>query len=510
MSTPPSSPGATESPEERTPSAEAGGSQGTSQVTVASVTTPPPTQESISNPGAGTSGSQGLSQVTRAPGPSNDAGSPSSQAAGSASLMRTTKRTKDELRDHAGLFDQDVVKSKYKSRGTKECMQWVVSVTQGIESKFSTVKSDAIEDEQFESVYDLSMRVAELKTFVKQNGLASAFDIYQLDSNGQPLLSTARNVMDDYGTLTLDDVKSSTRGVQEWSENHKVWAETIAMQLVSNSCDSDLRQRVTERLIGVDDYEIGGATYFKVAIECITSMSHTVSMSLSIKLTKLTIQQFEGENVISVISALRGATQRLTMSGMLPPHLPIIIYKIFQSSTCVAFNNFFAALYAREEADVMLFGPSKRLPSETLFRVAEHQYRTMLEDGSWTVVGKKASSFNTEGKLNGTDSDSRPLPPWKTPPKDGEPHEREFKGRKEYWCPKCGWNRTHPGSKHQSKGDLKAARNKSNADALKPPPVPEAKASGNNVEPVTPAATTPPVTGGASSNASFLMTGLRS
>jgi hypothetical protein len=217
-------------------------------------------------------------------------------------------------------------------------------------------------------------------------------------------------------------------------------------------------------LIGVDDYKIGGATFFKIAIDCITSMSHTVSMFLSIKITKLTIKQFDGENVIKVISALRGACQRHTMSGMLPPHLPIILYKIFQSSSCVQFNSFFAALYAREEADVMLFGPQKRLLSETLFRVAEHQYRMVLEDGTCTIVGKKVSSFNIEDK--DTDSEARPLPPWKIPPTDGEPLQREFKGRLEYWCPTCGWNRTHLAAKHQSKSALRAARNRSNADTL--------------------------------------------
>jgi hypothetical protein len=194
-----------------------------------------------------------------------------------------------------------------------------------------------------------------------------------------------------------------------------VWAQTIVAQLVSNSHDSDLRQHVTEKMIGIDEYEVGGATYFKMAIECISSMSRTVSMSLSIKISNMTIQQFTGENVISVINALRGATERLKMSGMLPPHLLFILYRIFQSSTCAKFKNFFAALYAREEASLLLFGPSKRLPIDTLFRISEHQYRTMLEDGSWTVVGKKLSNFNSETKAS-TD-EARPLPPWKTPPK---------------------------------------------------------------------------------------------
>jgi hypothetical protein len=139
------------------------------------------------------------------------------------------KRSKDELSNHGGLFDQDVVKTKFATRGTKECIQWVTSVTLGIDSKFSTVKSDAVEDEQFESVYDLSMRVAELTTFIKQNGLASSFDIFELDSSGKPIFSTSRNLLDDYSTITLTMVKTSTRGILEWADDYRVWAETIVI-----------------------------------------------------------------------------------------------------------------------------------------------------------------------------------------------------------------------------------------------------------------------------------------
>jgi hypothetical protein len=102
------------------------------------------------------------------------------------------------------------------------------------------------------------MRVAELTTFIKQNGLASSFDIFELDSSGKPILSTSRNLLDDYSTITSTMVKTSTRSILEWADDYRVWAESIAMQLVSNSCDPDLRQHITACLIGVDDYKIGG------------------------------------------------------------------------------------------------------------------------------------------------------------------------------------------------------------------------------------------------------------
>jgi hypothetical protein len=283
-----------------------------------------------------------------------------------------------------------------------------------------------------------------------------------------------------------------------------VWLETIVTTLVENCCDAPLRERVTERLIALSDYETGGATYFKSAIECITSMSQTVSMTLSLSISTLTIKSFDGENVSRVISFLRGATQRLKMSSMLPPHMSLIVYRIFQSSSYTAFNAFFAALYARKEADVMLFGPSKRLNPENLYMMADGQYRMFLEAGTWSVSSKKPSAFVTDG-----DGGARPLPPWKQPPKTGEPHQREFKGRPEYWCGKgCGWNRTHAEPKHKTKGELRELRENGAA------PTTEATAArvvlqGNEATVGTGTESTPTMSSTASANAAFLQTGSR-
>jgi hypothetical protein len=177
-------------------------------------------------------------------------------------------------------------------------------------------------------------------------------------------------------------------------------------------------------------------------------MSQTVSMALSICISNMTIKSFDGENVPRVISFLRGATQRLTMSAMLPPHMSLTVYRIFQSSSSTPFNAFFAALYAREEADIMLFGPSKRLNAENLYMLADSQYRMFLEAGTWSVSSKKPSAFLADA------NDTRPLPPWKQPPKAGEPKQHEFKGRPEYWCDKgSGWTRTHAKPAHKTKGE---------------------------------------------------------
>ena len=381
----------------------------------------------------------------------------------------------------AGLYDQDVLQQKYMTRSDRATMQWVAQVTAGISSKFSLVRSDAIESEQLQSVYDLAMRVNELERIVTQNGLLDCFMIYKVsDTNGQrdttiPLV----NIFQHYGTMTLDQVLSSIQATMKWEPDHLVWAETLTLRLVESSCESPLRERVNERLMGKDRFSIGGATYFKIAMECITSMSYSVSMALSVRITKLSIKQFDGEDVIKVISFLRGAIQRLTMNNMLPPHM----YNILQSSSTEKFNAFFDSLYAQKEADAIIKSTSISLDVETLFHIAENQYQTLLEDGSWVSTTKKGSGFiagmlcwrcrkedhmakdcpdadtsnqstRSNSNNNRNQSTNRSTAPWKKPPGPGEPHTRTHKGKEEFWCDKCKWNRTHKTKGHKTKEQL--------------------------------------------------------
>ena len=447
-----------------------------------------------------------------------------------AAIPRVVARTLEELEGAAGMYGDDMLQQAFLDRGSRTTMQWVNQVTTGLPTKFSMLKSDAIESEQLESVYDLAMRVNELKRFLSHCGLLDMFMIYEVDETGEQRVpgEPPRNLLDNYGTISLDNVKKSVRWVKQWSEDHFVWAETLTLRLVEASCEPGLRERVNERMMGIDPFTLGGATYFKYAMMCITSMSYTVSMTLSIHLTKLTIKQFEGEDVLKLISFLRGAIQRLTMNDMLPPHMPYLIYQMFQTSSCEQFNSFFASLYAREQADVAVAGGTTQLEIETLFQLADQQYRTYVEDGSWVKKAKKGSGFlagvicwfckqeghlakdckkkqkqqksgggNGKGNANAADGKGNaPSQPWKKPPGPGEPNERVHKGKNEYYCATCKcWNRTHTTQNHKTKAELQAQKDAGQANATSP--------SGNGGSESTP----PPAETGSVSNAAFLSNG---
>ena len=61
-------------------------------------------------------------------------------------------------------------------------------------------------------------------------------------------------LLDNYGTVSLEQVKASTRWVKEYGDDHLVWAETITQRLVEASCESNLREQVSEELMGIDPF----------------------------------------------------------------------------------------------------------------------------------------------------------------------------------------------------------------------------------------------------------------
>ena len=149
-----------------------------------------------------------------------------------------------------------MLEDAYNDRGSRTTMQWVSQVTKGLETSFSMVTLDAVEAEQLSSVNDLAMRVNELKNFVSQPGLQNMFMIHTISEDGtQRDVTVPRvNLLDNYGTVSLEQVKASTRWVKEYGDDHLVWAETITQRLVEASCESNLREQVSEELMGIDPF----------------------------------------------------------------------------------------------------------------------------------------------------------------------------------------------------------------------------------------------------------------
>ena len=263
------------------------------------------------------------------------------------------KRQISDIQKLTGLYTENTLQTYFKKRNEKDTIAWVKEVTTGIDPKFSLLKTESVDAEQLEAVYDLGMRIKELQRAVEMRGLNEVFMLEHCSNqededmeNFLPCVEVVGNILKEYSKVTLDTVCKCVRYTMEYHEEHLVWGLTLTFRLMEQCCEPELCSRVNERFMTIPIEEQGGPTYFKIAMDCIMSVSYNISLALiNKKVDHMRIRNYEGENVLTAVSFLRGALNRLEMSDDLPK---IIVYKvlnIMQTSSNHRFNNFFAQWY---------------------------------------------------------------------------------------------------------------------------------------------------------------------
>jgi hypothetical protein len=442
------------SPELQTP----GGAGATT--TTSGGTTPAATTSSVTQTPSVAPGTVGSMTTTPGPPPRPPPPPPA---------LLAVKRDASASAVEAGVYD-NALQDYYPKKNEKSSIMWVYNVTKGLEDKFSVLKAESIESNQLETVYDVSMRMTELERKMRERGLYQVFEMYTVDNTVSPPSFVAKgNLFEVYTTMNLQQVRDSVRFIKDWwSQRHIVWGMTLTFTLLENSCDLELRGRVNETLMNIPEVERGGPVYLKIALDYITSVSYAVSLALTLKVQKLKIKDFDGEEVPKVVGFLRGALARLQGSSTMNKQDTIYqLFKIFQTTSNWKFNNWFANWYGNLQTQAMMngvFDLSTMVKPEQIFTMANQQYMTLVEEGSYLPKRKtqtqqyKADGGKSGGTANAEESltadvagDGKPkrLPPWKKPPGKGEPHKRQYKDEDEWWCPTCKkWTRHDPKVEH--------------------------------------------------------------
>ena len=431
-----------------------------------------------------------MSGDSKSPGPPVPAPRPRSET--------MTKRTLEEINSVAGLYDGNVLQTNYSRRSQKDTIAWMTTVTTGIDPKFSLLKTESVEEEQLEAVYDLGMRVKALAHAMKTRGLQSVFDLTHcinedlIGASGfTPTFEEFGNLLDVYSQVSLETVRKCVRYTMEYGEDHMAWGQTLTYQLVERSCEPELRARVNEYMLSIPPEEQGGPTYFKIAMDCITSSSYNISLALINKIDHMKIRNYEGENVLTVVSFLRGACNRLKMCDDLPKNIEHKILAIMRTSSNRQFSEFFSNWYT--QLSLQSTGPvkiDKLVTIEDILQQATRQYNILLEESRWIVTKKKGANFKASNQNNNKDplpaaqnvsddnkikgsglqrngnennknkqgqnskkndngeNDGKRTPKWSIPPGPGEPTERMWKNKTEYWCAKCKRWRRHSTAEH--------------------------------------------------------------
>ena len=71
------------------------------------------------------------------------------------------------------------------------------------------------------------------------------------------VLFQRENILDEYGTITLDQIKESIKLVKEYGPPWLVWAINLTHKYIAASCEKELKERIDERFKLIPEEEKG-------------------------------------------------------------------------------------------------------------------------------------------------------------------------------------------------------------------------------------------------------------
>lgn len=296
-----------------------------------------------------------------------------------------------------------------------------------------------------------------------------------------------------HDALTLDTIKRWVSFLHAYADENVIdnlhWTATK----ISNSCNSDLRTKLEEKVNVLPPQHIGGPVYLKLLIDLIVSTSSTTFRAY-IRLTeKTTLKSFSGENVLEACSWMRFLITNLQNHSTIPTDLYDLIFHLFSECSTPEFTRTVDFSEGLHQNKMLTQSISDLLIS------FETKYNELLWQNKWiaksTTVNQSSTfstSLNSKGDLMcwncgaiGHGLRDCPHPkdehaieirkrltsrggianlgtnnqlfqaspnPKKVPPSPGQSQERKFNGQTYFWCAKCKrWTPSHGTSDHGKK-----------------------------------------------------------
>ena len=371
--------------------------------------------------------------------------SPSSRPSAST-RFRTTARSLTEITTH-----KPVIRQEDRPTIKKDLQKLRESATTKLSNSFGLLSLDD-SDNQLANTYDISMRIVEFQKVL------SKFDMLDVFTLRDSSASSSKNLLSLFSSTTEDEVRASNKFYMQFGQDYDLQNLHWSSELLENSCEQDLLDKISEKLISVPDCEKGGPLFFFYLMLEVTSSTTDAVRAMEHRVTSLRISSFEGENVSTVVSQLRSAISRLTFLNKLPHDIVPKLLEVFQSSSVPLFNDVFRFCDLQRK-----IGQKTQTASE-LLSLASSTYRELVEQGEWSGLKKKALlttcfGCGKEGHIvrdcpTTVVEQTKDTRGWtRTPDPNGKEvlrkHDKDW-----FWCSKCSrCNLIHKTSAHVKKAD---------------------------------------------------------
>ena len=287
-------------------------------------------------------------------------------------------------------------KTQRANLSARDRMRLQESCEKGLESTFKLME---IKDpaEEIGTMYSLGIQMDELRLALEYNAIEDVFMIIPTREDGTMIDADTKDLFSNYVSLSLDEIRRSTRFYNTRGASYHRQNNVWSLRKIENSCDSELRDKLIERMREIPEIERGGPVGLKIILDLITTTNARAIRSILTKVQTLTLRDFNGEDVLTANGWIRGIKTVLEVGNALPVDFMHLVFNIYKECSTPKFVTKVEMYETHFDEDV---GQIKNL--DDFFRVAETHYRLLKQQGQWMGGSTKGSVFLNRTDQSGT------------------------------------------------------------------------------------------------------------
>jgi len=403
----------------------------------------------------------------------------------------------------ATSFRAATKKEDRNSLSTSDKRKLQMAAETGLESKYDLLDNVNMSDvETLKAVYQMAIRTDELKDDMFRYDMAGIMlipDRFIYDANSNEMIpdvgASPIDLFASASEVNLTLVKTHSEWMlkfgPDYHNENMFWTATKLL----NSCSESLREKIEETVQGYPVQHRTGTVYFVLLHRLVLSSTPMSMRSVIRKLEDLKLGSFEGENVQSATSLIKGAVGLLSNNGATPSDIIDIAFNIMKTSSTVEFNTHVTTMKTMHDTGI------KIVTLDELLLNVQHKYTELTMNSVW-VLGEKSvdqeSSFvanltcfncgepghtwrecpkeymggvgrfgrgnggrfgNRGGRGRFSNQSGRGVSgsgAFRTPPRYGQAHVRQRGPITERWCGICGVWGTHATRQHSQAANTAA------------------------------------------------------
>jgi hypothetical protein len=211
-----------------------------------------------------------------------------------------------------------------------------------LQPKFTMMNLKIDDPDKLDDTYNLSSAIDKMKENHIKFDLHDVFKIVLIDPKNPYVILKTVDLYTDYGSLEVLDVASSNRFYSTMlrDPNNAINKNLkVTLEYLVNNTDENLVLKINETYLSYPVEERGGPLFFKLLMDLLQNNSAEAAEYLVNVVKHLKISNFDGENILNVVSLIRGAVKCLTSlkdatgQSALPKDLANHLLDVFQTSS---------------------------------------------------------------------------------------------------------------------------------------------------------------------------------